>query len=93
MADDKFNITIKLYDKVYQFNINRDEEEAFRRAQAILNERLRLYYSTLENNISEGDLSRSEILLLVAYEFAVEYSKGVISNESINKRLEDVINK
>ena len=93
MADDKFNITIKLYDKVYQFNINRDEEEALRRAQANMNERLRLYYSTLENNISEGDLSRSEILLLVAYEFAVEYSKGVISNESINKLLEDVINK
>ena len=53
MADDKFNITIKLYDKVYQFNINRDEEEATGRKAFIHQDEIRRYSKPTEDNLNK----------------------------------------
>ena len=89
MEDDQLVISIKLYDRVYKFRIDRNEEEDFRKAN--FGDRFQVFFSVLEANISNGELSREDVLYLLAYEFAVKYADMKITEDLDIKKLKEIV--
>ena len=91
MEDDQLVISIKLYDRVYKFRIDRNEEEAFRKAKTLFDDRFQVFFSALEANISNGELSREDVLYLLAYDFAVKYADMKITEDLDIKKLKEIV--
>ena len=91
MEDDQLVISIKLYDRVYKFRIDRNEEEAFRKAKTLFDDRFQVFFSALEANISNGELSREDVLYLLAYEFAVKNADMKITEDLDIKKLKEIV--
>ncbi|MBO8440618.1 MAG: cell division protein ZapA [bacterium] len=83
------NINISINGFCTVLRINPDEEEAYRRAKKLLEERLNVYTKRFSS------FPYNDILHMVAYEFAVEYCKLEQKQHSAPldtmKRLTDVI--
>lgn len=91
--DDKLNIEIFLYDKPYNFKIDRDREEAYRKGASFYKDRLQIYFSTLGKNVEDGDLTKTDILVLLGYEFATMYAELLLSADSTDKILDELLGK
>lgn len=66
--DDNFVITIRVCGVAYKLSIPRKDEEIYRNAAALLNERIDHYRDKF-------NVQHTDILSMVAFEFAVEYHK------------------
>lgn len=92
-GNDKLNIEIFLCNRAYNFAIDRDEEEAYRKGASLYKERLQTFYSFLEKNVDEGDITRNDILVLLGYEFATRYADLLLSADSTDKILNELLDK
>lgn len=66
--DEEFDINVRIYGRQNRLHIKRSEELIFRDAAKVLNERIDYY----TNRFS---LEYTDVLTMVAYEFAVEYER------------------
>ncbi|MDO5571198.1 MAG: cell division protein ZapA [Bacteroidales bacterium] len=86
--NDKFTIRIKIAESSHPLTINRDQEELYRKAAKLVNQRLADYKEKYKNI----DLDDNHFLSFVALEFAVKYlkvdeNKGI---DSLGEKIEEI---
>lgn len=69
MKDKDFRIHIKIDGKVYPLNINRVDEENYRRAAKIVNETIAGFRKKFQNN------DQQDIMAMTAFQVALNYTQ------------------
>lgn len=94
--NDKFTIRIKIADTAHPLTINRSEEELYRKAAKMVDQR----FADYKEKYKKVDLTDNQFLSFVALEFAVKYlsikeNKDVdelgVKIEEITKELEEFL--
>jgi cell division protein ZapA len=67
VKDKDFKINIKIDGRTYPLNINRDEEEKYRKAAKVVNEIIDAFRHQFRNN------DQQDIMAMAAYEVALRY--------------------
>lgn len=69
MRDNKFRIHIKIDGRSYPLNINREDEERYRKAAKIVEETMSFYRTRFQNN------DQQDIMAMTAFQVALNYCK------------------
>lgn len=69
MKDKDFRIHIKIDGRVYPLNINRDEEERYRKAAKIVEETISGFRKMFQNNDNQ------DIMAMTAFQVALRYTE------------------
>lgn len=69
MKDKDFRIHIKIDGKAYPLNINRNDEERYRRAAQIVNETIAEFRKVFQNN------DQKDIMAMTAFQVALNFTK------------------
>lgn len=83
---DKFNITLHVYDEEITVNIDREQEEFYRRAAKLVNERYNIYAAGYKGRISDHKIS-----LYVLIDIALHCAKLEAKNDT--DRYNDILDK
>jgi len=82
----KQNIKLHLYDTEMAVRVDRDEEEYYRQAAKLVNERVNTYYSILN-----GKKTEKEILFAAMLDLTLQYVKEEKRNDT--EPFQDILNK
>ena len=78
MAEDRLHIRLHLYDTDMAVNINRDDEELYRKAAKLINDAVNTY-----SNIFKGRKSEKEILYMAMVDIALRFEKTNQRNDTL----------
>ncbi len=84
--NEKMKIRLNIADGTYPMTINRKEEELYRKAATMINEKVNMY----RERILGG--KREDYIVMVAYEFAFELANKRWKNDALSyqKKLEEL---
>ncbi len=74
----KLQIRLHLYDTDMAVNINRDDEELYRKAAKLINDAVNTY-----SNIFKGRKSEKEILYMAMVDIALRFEKTNLRNDTL----------
>lgn len=77
MAEDKLHIRLHVYDTELSVNVNRPEEEYYRKAAKLITDTVNSYAS-----VFKGRKSEKEVLYMALLDIALRYEKESLRNDT-----------
>ena len=84
----ELSITLKIADRPYKMTVKRKDEEGFRKAASLINEKMKAYATAYSYK------DKQDLLTMVSLEYVIKFlnfeDKTVIEDNTIEEKLKDI---